>query len=484
MADPYSLLGLSLMVQILTGVTLAMKYFSIKYPNPLAVEDIVAASGLPLLTNLSNENKIFVSPNILKNKILSLRDNNSKSLDEFLEWLRGFTDAEGYFFIQTNYQKYVNKFGEIITFRSLVFSFIIHLSLKDKDVLYTISLRLGGIGKIIVNEKYNDATLIIRKRQDVEKLLEVMSSYFSRLNTTKVLDFLAWNNGRVLFYKYTDERDSSIPSYINPAYTALYEKIVYIKNSSNKSRTDYTLPSDHIVTITKQWLLGFVEGEGCFVAHTNAISFALSQTAVNRYVLVAIKDYLLKFAGSVHVTVTDYKTKNLNQKPYSVLYVGKNKSCALTLIALFIDSYWLSVKTLDFIDWVIIYLLVVEGKHHLKKGKVVIDQIKTRMNLKRGQNNQEISQEIRDLLFSMSNYTETDQTGVLKIIESLNRVGKKHLIDSYVLASNAENTIGFRSNAACSDYFSVSKVSVGRWINRNSPVLTKKGTFLFQKLQK
>jgi len=32
----------------------------------------------------------------------------------------------------------------------------------------------------------------------------------------------------------------------------------------NKNRSDYTLPSNHKVVVTFSWLLGLIEGDGCF----------------------------------------------------------------------------------------------------------------------------------------------------------------------------------------------------------------------------
>jgi len=56
-------------------------------------------------------------------------------------------------------------------------------------VLYTIQKLLGNIGNIVVNN--GSATFTVSGKEDTDKLLEYMYDYFSRLNTTKVLDFLA-----------------------------------------------------------------------------------------------------------------------------------------------------------------------------------------------------------------------------------------------------------------------------------------------------
>jgi|SRR6186713_553443 len=131
----------------------------------------------------------MVSCAILKNKIYSLKLNNFKSKDEFCEWLRGFADGEGYFSIKTSSRKIRKASGELIEYRSATFSFILHLAVKDTNVLYNIQNLLCGIGSVKIYEK--DAFLIISSREDTDKLLDFMSSYFCKLNTTKVLDFFS-----------------------------------------------------------------------------------------------------------------------------------------------------------------------------------------------------------------------------------------------------------------------------------------------------
>lgn len=43
-------------------------------------------------------------------------------------------------------------------YRHFVFSFEIHLAIKDKDVLETIRELLGGIGRVLVNEADGSCT--------------------------------------------------------------------------------------------------------------------------------------------------------------------------------------------------------------------------------------------------------------------------------------------------------------------------------------
>lgn len=116
------------------------------------------------------------------------------------------------------------------------------------------------------------------------------------------------------------------------------------------------------------------------------------------------------------------------------------------------------------------------------------------MNLYCSDNYQNISQEIIDLLDSPSNYVLTEES-IVKLVEhptypfERREFKLKHELDSYVLVTNPENSISFclRTSAACAEYFTVSKTTVARWIAKNSPGasrLTKKGTFIFQKIKK
>ena len=60
--------------------------------------------------------------------------------------------------------------GELVTYRSINFSFILHLA--TKDILYTIQKLLGSVGNV---KNYGEfAKLNINKKEDLDKLLEFM----------------------------------------------------------------------------------------------------------------------------------------------------------------------------------------------------------------------------------------------------------------------------------------------------------------------
>lgn len=63
----------------------------------------------------------------------------------------------------------------------------------------------------------------------------------------------------------------------------------------NKLRSDFTMPKDKEINITSYWLLGFIEGEGCFSVNKGnqyRLDFSMSQSYSNLELIQKIKIYL------------------------------------------------------------------------------------------------------------------------------------------------------------------------------------------------
>lgn len=91
---------------------------------------------------------------------------------EFFEWLAGFTDAEGTFYVGVSLNKKVS------------FKCQIGLHIDDRPVLEFIIYRLG-FGKIYLQK--NSATLVINKHYDIAKIIDIFTKY--PLKSTKWLNF-------------------------------------------------------------------------------------------------------------------------------------------------------------------------------------------------------------------------------------------------------------------------------------------------------
>lgn len=100
----------------------------------------------------------------------------------FIEWFRGFTNAEGCFLIAKGK-------GNVFSFR---FATVLHLD--DQGTLEYICNTLG-FGKTAVYSK--DARFIVSTQREIAGIIANFSKYC--LNTTKHLDFLAFSRAYVIY---------------------------------------------------------------------------------------------------------------------------------------------------------------------------------------------------------------------------------------------------------------------------------------------
>lgn len=173
--------------------------------------------------------------------------------EEFIDWFRGFVDAEGCFLI-------VHRKGN--TFE---FEFSIKLHVDDKAVLEYILSKLN-VGVVRVNSHDASVTYKVTNQKQLAVIIDLFSKY--NLNTTKHLNFLAFAKA----YNLDMTRKSPIErGTIRPV-------LLDLKNSMNSKRTNFDMPKDHFV-INGPWLLGFFEGDGSFFFSNdrNTIGFALTQ---------------------------------------------------------------------------------------------------------------------------------------------------------------------------------------------------------------
>ncbi len=101
---------------------------------------------------------------------------------EFIEWFRGFTDAEGCFLIV--------KTGNTFTFR-----FIIKLHVDDVNLLNFIRNSLEGIGN--VSTEGSVANYKVSSQKEIKLIIEIFTKY--SLNSSKHLDFLAFRRAYELY---------------------------------------------------------------------------------------------------------------------------------------------------------------------------------------------------------------------------------------------------------------------------------------------
>ena len=178
---------------------------------------------------------------------LSVTNNLDPKLSEFYQWFVGFSDGESNFQINIGYNMDKTKVSKVS------FWFRIDLHVDDKGVLDFIRNKLE-VGSVTVKSDGAVAKFIVTNKEGIYKLISIFDNY--NLNTTKYLDYLDFCEAFYLYHR----RDNNLSSEGKDLLTG---QVVEIKNRMNRQRTEFDM-SQTKITITKSWLLGFIEAEGSF----------------------------------------------------------------------------------------------------------------------------------------------------------------------------------------------------------------------------
>lgn len=322
-------------------------------------------SSLCLYTPLKNVGLTSFLKGLLKRNYSSLsskRVSNGYSLKEdknmrnFYEWFSGFVDAEGSFYI---------AISKVCSFR-----FQINLHKDDINVLYHIHKSLG-FGEVRSYKNYVSFT--VTRLKDIAQLLNILKEF--PLQGSKWLNYKDFSNA---FYLYINQGCS----------IEVLKEITKIKNNMNRLRLDYNLPKDKVINITSYWLLGFIEGEGCFSInkHNNyRLDFSLCQSSTNKELMKSIKAYLenLKNTGGNYtnaIGISEVRSNNPNHKSTTRIETTRVPFITNVLIPFLESLTWQSKKYLDFQDWKNILKLKEQGHHLSLKGAKLIDIILSQTN--------------------------------------------------------------------------------------------------------
>lgn len=263
----------------------------------------------------------------------------------------------------------------------------------------------------------------------------------------------------------------------------------------NKNRSNFEWPNGEIrsYSITSNWLLGFIEGEGSFTVLKKGnfrLRFNLTQSVKDLALMNEIKNFLnnlaiennvsikgrRKFLGAVSLHVSE--RKNTDWLPAVNLWVENAKFLNNILIP-FLDSLsWHSKKRLDFNDFKSIAILKEKGLHFTEEGQEVIKFIISQINSKRLSTYDKSSKDVdsnlmrerlNKLLNEPSNLEFREDGRIF--IKSLNRFYSSR--DSITVELQDENGLVLRtfdSLAEVARYFEVDPKTVKYWIQNNKPV--------------
>lgn len=380
-----------------------------------------------------------------------------REMRNFYEWLGGFTDGEGSFYI--------------VTGRSCAFRFQINLHKDDINVLYYIHKTLG-FGE--VRSYHNFSSFTVTRLKDIALLLNIFAQY--PLQGSKWLNYRDFSKAFDL-YLNSDRGAETLKEILN------------IKNGMNRLRSDFTMPSDKEVRITPYWLLGFIEGEGSFSINKRnnfRLDFSLSQSSTNLELLQKIKIYLDNLSSEAStdgnyvgaIGISTARSNNPNQLP-SVRIETTRIPYITNIFIPFLESLtWRSKKQLDFQDWKNILLLKEQGHHFSKQGVKLIDLILSQMNNNRLSTSSShpvvdrplLLAEIKLLLLEPSNF---ELRNGRKWIISLNKYYNSSRTNICVIITdeNGNNLHSFDSLADCAKFLGVDPSTVSKRINKGIPFL-------------
>jgi len=206
----------------------------------------------------------------------------------------------------------------------------------DDKLLLDYICKILGIGKVYTYE--DKCTFVVSSYKEIQIIIDILTQY--RLNTTKLLNFLDLKKALELYTNNKKTED-------------VIKEITNLKDGMNSKRTEFKMPYFHVPLITKNWLLGFVQGEGSFSVRraTNKFEllFSISQSAKDQILMDAIKLFFENLAGTPGSDIVNksfYKPKGINHQPVIQLVISqksyiKNVLIPFSLLNIREKSIWL-----------------------------------------------------------------------------------------------------------------------------------------------
>ena len=347
---------------------------------------------------------------------------------EFKQWFVGFIDAEGCFMISIRY-------SNVITFRVRI-----TLHIDELPLIVELQNKLG-CGSIYKGK--TKCELSISEKNALTFLILPILVEFP-LNTTKYLNFLDFKEAL------------NIKEKGNHLTTEGKLRILNLKANMNRARTDNSMPSDHTIRITPNWLIGFIEGDGSFYINKLAPMLRISQSNKDYKILEEIYKYFN--SGTLGQNKITMRFQNeepmVNLTFHNILFIHDK------LLPLFNSLKFYTKKELDYKDWVIIVKLNYLGLHLNPRGKELINNLNLGMNNKRLstfkgiKNKLVISQETISEVLSLEPLYKTIGLERINVITNNTVHSGRHY--SIIVTSSNSSTLKFDSLKDCSKALGIS----------------------------
>lgn len=304
-----------------------------------------------------DKNLLVTRPVNSKDKSLSEVENVYSLDKEFLEWFVGFSDGEANFNIKITGLK-------DNTFKNVQFTFQIGLHKDDIKVLEYIMniLKCGHISKS--KDRVNYFV------NDLNSLLYIIIPIFDyvNLNSSKYHHFELFKKAVML----TKNKDHLSPK-------GKLDIIRYQREMQSMSGKWIPGSINNRIKITKFWLAGFIDAEGCFSTNKYVPRFKLE----NHIKELELYNKLREFFNAGNVILTTPRVDRVNSNPTIVLEINKIREIRDNLIPLLYNNENMLLKTLkaeDFSLWLKLVDMYYKGYHTLSEGKYIFDAIKLYIN--------------------------------------------------------------------------------------------------------
>lgn len=262
---------------------------------------------------------------------------NNNNLLNFYQWFIGFSDAEGNF--QMYPKKRVLKSGEIIRYNV---GYAYHLSLHKRDIniLKDIKDKLSNIGTVYEYVDKADSRLAINVIPGLFYLMDNVFDTYPLIVENQLVRYLLLKDGlinRIKEFKTLEQYNQ----YKTKCLSSIFKQI-----ESPENRTEKFFKSSYI----DNWIVGFINGEGCFYMNKNKCNFFIEHT--DRWALEIIKRRL-SFGPSVLKRSPRYQDSGKERKTTYLLNISSKKD--IENLIMFLDNKYniplQGNKYTQYIEW-------------------------------------------------------------------------------------------------------------------------------------
>lgn len=317
-----------------------------------------------LVDNVNNNNKIWFEQS-------NIHDQNKLNP----QYVTRFSDAEFTFSLK-NIKISTNKTGWYV-------QPVFRIELHHKDALILEKIHsFFGVGNFRLQLNTGRNSVAIYSVESIKDLINVIIPHFDKypLLTQKQADFLIFKKIVILLSNKEHLTMEGL------------RKIVSMRASLNKGLSSLLKDNfKNIIPIERPiievpiyfdpfWILGFVEGEGCFNIKLSkykdksivTLRFILSQHCKDRLLIIN----LMNFLGCGKLEETSLITR---------LVVNKFEDIQQKIIPFFKNYQLLGIKNKDFIVWCKASEIINNKAHLTKEGFVIFNSIKLNMNVGRSE---------------------------------------------------------------------------------------------------